>query len=1433
MDFDLCNDDEDDFDDDDGEWSERDQEVPKKKRRIGTSQDEQDERSSISSRSPSVTESLIQFEALEKELDDDLCEEPVIFRTSATSLPFEDADDGIMSSEIDPEVFLDCHEHLESPVEIVEASSANFSNFLDVFQVSSHQSAATCCPFAPQRTWSSMPSLDRNADRETELRNSRSASDISNGDSVLDASGNGEEDQGQDAALRPSQPWVITFDPSREMMSEELEDDDQEVNDDDHWEPDEFLNSDIEEYDTGSNSDDDEYSTERGDRFDEFGLGFISGRTQRMRSFRSYGDSLNLLDTADDPVTHSTSSSSTTSCSPDRSSPEEDHRHPSSSRSRRSVEALSEDSGYGDASGSLPIQRSPDNRARNGELRMAGPSTPPAETHTLELPSLAICPPDGSSAPGSTSDRQWLPEVKSVEAIDEPAEDWGEAKVDELCGSSEAEGEEKEGKEEEAISALLLRRQPRSRPAPLTLKEAEEFLIQDHAPEVINDGESRCGVSGICIDLESKMSHTFDGNVAAAAAVAVTTNDDILHRPGTDLEASKFNPQIGSSGWEVPDSKTELGEAADHQPAVEKEQHHQHHSLHSADGSDFIQRPDASKHNSPDLGHNVTYPESILAMDSAFYPAPVVLKRYGPRQEVEVYISQQQLPVGAADLHEDVATSSTVVPAPSPIRGVHFSPVVSAVNWRESYLNQSEDESDNSSSASTTEQSEQPPSNSARNFSAELPTKVRVAEIVAPSVAHKVKLSPDSPSAQPSDVSVEPVGSGDSGRNGSSNSCTTTSNSATTTTTNSKKPASTLFQRFSLSRLSARMSATFSRSESKRESGKKVADGPFPTAVQESNKNVVVVTAEAPITPSKSNGKKNKNKIADACPATAAAAADAKPTANKKIDDFKVVKEPKKRFFSRPFQRSWSTPPMSSSVTAPETAVQTRATTTTLTVATVAAAAAVTAGASGKDNGAASSNACRQDESESHQGTVAKQQTSTTSKDDAVMTPPADHSAAIVADDSRSLVVVSSSPVAAEGSPPIPSPRKVQPSHAKPPLPPQTKPRTIHARKNYLVEQQQQQQPPPPVPMVSSAGLQHALQHFKETARMERERLANSVPDLAAPPTPTPRPTSDCIDPRAVAVESSTPVAAQAPSPSVVVFPGSRERARQAVLSRASSVETAWNATASRAVLNLSRRNIASSSSSSQDAVSSSSNSNSTQGHGPTKSRPVVPGLLETNLDSVVPSSYYHKHRHYDGGGGESDETNLDELIQNLQLFCNSKRVVEYSPQPLSVDSGSATATADKRFKSMLNLGSSSAPVSVQPDIDMMTDPTSSSSVRVPDTNRAKSMEFLLDEDNKSAVQVSFSLDRDILLTCHCNRFWAEPNKTQGNFWRDRKKERNVTLNVAGNPVEWIPHVSPRVISFLSLFSFSFLFYLEHRTRKDCLVEKFGEEGETSQPRAI
>ena len=80
----------------------------------------------------------------------------------------------------------------------------------------------------------------------------------------------------------------------------------------------------------------------------------------------------------------------------------------------------------------------------------------------------------------------------------------------------------------------------------------------------------------------------------------------------------------------------------------------------------------------------------------------------------------------------------------------------------------------------------------------------------------------------------------------------------------------------------------------------------------------------------------------------------------------------------------------------------------------------------------------------------------------------------------------------------------------KPPLPPQSKPRHSlpHARKNYLVTSggDPAPPPPPPSPQVSTAGLQVALQHFKESARQDRERLAKSVPDLAVidlvhPPT--------------------------------------------------------------------------------------------------------------------------------------------------------------------------------------------------------------------------------------------------------------------------------------------------------------------------------------------
>ena len=121
-------------------------------------------------------------------------------------------------------------------------------------------------------------------------------------------------------------------------------------------------------------------------------------------------------------------------------------------------------------------------------------------------------------------------------------------------------------------------------------------------------------------------------------------------------------------------------------------------------------------------------------------------------------------------------------------------------------------------------------------------------------------------------------------------------------------------------------------------------------------------------------------------------------------------------------------------------------------------------------------------------------------------------------------------------------------------------------------------------------------------------------------------------------------------------------------------------------------------------------------------------------------------------------ETNLDELISNLQQLAQRKSSDYAGGLPPSHSVGqhsqcaadAATYHSDKRFKSMLNLGSppppssssssststSCAPISGVP-ISMMADSSSPNSSRIHDPNRAKSMEFLLDDDNKSTVQVS------------------------------------------------------------------------------------------------
>ena len=145
-------------------------------------------------------------------------------------------------------------------------------------------------------------------------------------------------------------------------------------------------------------------------------------------------------------------------------------------------------------------------------------------------------------------------------------------------------------------------------------------------------------------------------------------------------------------------------------------------------------------------------------------------------------------------------------------------------------------------------------------------------------------------------------------------------------------------------------------------------------------------------------------------------------------------------------------------------------------------------------------------------------------------------------------------------------------------------------------------------------------------------------------------------------------------------------------------------------------------------------------------------GLLETDLDADDAGG--GRDRNDDAGvgvvgaSGQRDadvyaETDLDDVIRHLERFAEAYRSPSYhaaaAAAAAAASSTGAAAAADasdaadgnKKFKSMLNLGwSSSAPVSVQPDVDMMM--TSA----MADPSRAKSMEFLLDDDNKHQVQV-------------------------------------------------------------------------------------------------
>ena len=1396
---------------DDG-LSERDHEVPKKKRRIALNNSadfDNDEEESDSSRSPSVTESLIQFEALEKEMLNGGGGEGtgVVFRTSATSTPFQNPDE-------------DFSQLFFNIAALVADDAADADDF--------HETLKPLSPVA-ERKWCSVENVATDADTSTECnrkeagaiecRRSQSACDFDVSYDIPENERKNEE-EGEEGAISQGQTAVWNNDDDDDDVEP------RELNEEDDWEPDGFLPSADEEYyeeeEEDSCSSGTDYSAERDDQLDDLNLGFLAGNGRserssslaRMRSFRSY-DSLNLIDCCSASVSgssHSTASSDSSSPM-DRSSPEDQqlqqqqqqqqqeeeeeekqrrrhhhHRH-------RSAEALSEDSGYGDAAMlwsstttkttalspswsseavvtlGLPVQQSQD------------PCSPPSPT---------ICPPDG--APSSP---QLLPEE-----VDED-EGWGEEEAEEREGGDE-------WKEEEII---------RRRPAPLSLKEAEEFLqlqpidavggnTEEQKQNSLKGGSEakRCGGADddetcdvvICINLECEMSHT---SVAAAASaefmhgtivaeegnVASTDQvDDDIRSCGnnpqqlsavTDLETSNFNPANDD------DDDDDGGGTASHEEEVEQrnEGEEEEHSLQQqqllAQGSSFIRSPDVWNHKLPDAGQNVTCfssspsssssclllhnqtdnddaADDALAMDSAFYPVPVVLKRYGPRQEVEVYISQEQQIGGGGGLNnvnqpfqdspsslDDVVASNAV----AGIRGVHFSPVVSAVNWRESYLDASDEDSAPEEDGRRQQQQDEPEEDEEDNEeedeeddldlelvrigdtestgSGRVPSSpitvsppqkviavttvgadavVATADATSPSIVQQVN-----PIVEPEKTVKQPPPEVPSQPN------------------NSKKSSSAsgpgLFQRFSLSRLSARMSATFGRSDSKQRTNE--SSPPPPPAPANGNNDVATNTKK----------EKNKNKNKKSEPVVHP---QPEPPVKKSVDQVKSATisgkpESKRRsFFIRPFQRSSSTPPISLSVITP----------------------------SSKKPEAISSPSSSSFSSEPKEDQLVAQQpipsttiTTTTTTTASHPTPPALP---------VNPPVASRSPTASPSpTPPTASSRVlVSPAAAKPPLPP----RALQAqRKLYLVQQHHQHQSldsaaaAPPVPMVSSAGLQMALQHFKESARMERERLANSVPDLAgASPqlSPSTRPTSDCgagIDPgvsttHAPQQQTQTPSPPSLPPRHPISSLTSRERARLAILTRACSVESAWNATASQAALNLSRRHIASSSSGGSGGGSQGHAYRSPSAHTTTStsSRSAVPGLLETNLDSLSFSG---------GDGCDTDdtdrssynqETNLDELIQNLQQFAIAKRA-EYSSGGGGAgvgggDASAAAAASDKRFKSMLNLGSSnSAPVSVKPDINnMMSMSMAVGGPTYADPNRAKSMEFLLDEDNKTQVQV-------------------------------------------------------------------------------------------------
>ena len=1248
---------------------------------------------------------------------------------------------------------------------------------------------------------------------------------------------------------------------------------------------------------------------------------------------------------------------------------------------QRSVEALSEDSGYGDSAASSGLLNSPENSrgtftsAHSPLQNMCGPDDAPqaSDPHPEEA--------DDRLAPETDAeddDDEYESAVEELEDADAKANfddgrlDCPESSPDEFKGAdhlslsstvggwqstfsreepdqtksvacvtnqeetrhSDSDGMLTESRAD--VSALLQRRKPRSRPAPLSLKEAEEFLILDateqsesagaddtdcgesYGHQAAEGGEEacdvtirhrrrmessgypsatwespRCGLQGpadeICMGLQLKDppgSHSnavLDTNHTSATCAdpsvscvhptdrngrcgSVIKSSDSGVGSSANLAPAKFSPlrrQIGNGRETSQQQEMEplgAGEGALLlQPSCScGDQVKPHANLpHLAAGSSCA--PDeqsaaaaaaatsAASHGSADWAENVTrclWPSSPSSWPSVGHPTPsesvakvrndqpaemsvadqqdlypprVVLKRYA-RHDVEVYLSKQQPSKSSPTVVGFTAKSST--PPASGGKGVHFSPVVSAVNWRESYLDDEDTPEE--------DPQESVRANNQRN-SRQHPDQVQKVRVVAakllvpasPSNVHKVQVVttcpvmavPEDPAVhQPLEIPTSMASLASSTAYGGASESECEAEPASKSRRESagaesedvddrgrskKKEKAPLFQRFSLARLSARMSATFSRStsEAKRQATSPnrsktdvVADSAGPEAAAVGCIDSCKTRNSGQKSPAEKEnghdpdvgGKERKSsggngvvdtvhKVKDKIKGKDKSKEKDKSTTNvdkKEAKNKNKAEGSGRNFFSRKFYRSSSTPP---SVNRKSLSSQEATADVVSDVGSPCSPGEPQSSAEQvmtdrPDDGAGVEPIPQEGQHVAEQPddppevTVAATETETETRP-----PPLPvKSSSLTAMRHPAAEIAEGEDVA-----PIPPPRNA----AKPPLPPQVRPRTFHARKlHYLVTEKgpesvtspggaDSQLTAPPVPVISSVALQLALEHFKETARRERERLAKSVPDLVAMDQQTRRdnrtPTSPSIDRGVTSAVACTPPPTQ-PSPAgraasrtqassedVTATRDSRCRARQAALSRASSVESAWNATVSKAALSLSRRNIAS---------SNSNISTTTQGGGARPAAAAAPAAIDGPDSGRVANTNADGHVDHSVGTGlletnldeDAYETNLDQLIQNLEIFAQSYRSASYNAAVAAAAAAAAPAAgcdqassayygADKKYKSMLNLGSSSAPVSVQPDIDMM-DATGRC---MADPSRAKSMEFLLDDENKSTVQVS------------------------------------------------------------------------------------------------